>query len=598
MKKQTLISLSSEECELLAQRIDANALRDSDLFVLSALVRSYTYLLSIIKEAKIGFNKLRQLCGFLPKKRISKKALALLRAEAELHDCLDETMTCHQDAPIAPSHLEEDGMTPAMISAISQKNTPPKPKSKKPGHGRHSHKAYTNATEIYYTHETLKSGDPCPHACGGKMYVLKPGVFVTLSGNPLVSVTKHVTERLRCSTCQSVVSACRPAGLRKCDASLTTHLALQKYGAGMPFYRQAALQRRLDIPLPASSQYFYIKDNLYSVLLPIFTVLKTIAANGSLIHFDDTRAKILSLMNENEEGEPCINHEESDITYETNLKQTKRTGLFATGILSVMNLNRTVLFLIGKKHSGENLTEILEKRTVNTPLVAMSDAHTTNNIPKTRLDSGFTVWCRCLAHARQKFEDLALDFKEECTVVLRLIGAVYQNDRHTQKEKMDDEARLAYHREKSIPIMLKLKAYLDQLIHEKKVEPNSHLGRAINYTRKNWRGFVMFMAVPGAPLDNNSLERLLKLFVLLRKNAYFFKTQSGADVASCMLSLIATCEQNKVNVYDYFMAVQAHEKQVYAHPECWLPWCYKQTLKEQDALKPPSTSPPPLLQVA
>ena len=36
--------------------------------------------------------------------------------------------------------------------------------------------------------------------------------------------------------------------------------------------------------------------------------------------------------------------------------------------------------------------------------------------------------------------------------------------------------------------------------------------------------------VPGAPLDNNVVERALKKAILHRKNALFFKTDRGAQV--------------------------------------------------------------------
>lgn len=449
-------------------------------------------------------------------------------------------------------------------------------KPKKPGHGRLGHEAYINAKIVNYPHPTLKAKDACPiEGCTGKLYELKPSVFVSLSGNPLVSVIKHVADRLRCSSCLSIFSACHCAGLRKCDEALVTSLAIQKYGAGMPFYRQEALQKMQDIPLPASSQYKFIVDFLYPPLSAVFNVLKDFAANGSLFHFDDTHVKILEIIKENETKR--LQEEGRNLG-----KKGKRTGMFATGILSYVDEKICVLFLIGKKHSGENLKDILSKRTTKDSFIGMSDAHAVNTIISVTSspDKDLGIWGRCLAHARQKFYDLLEDFKEECTRILFFIHLVYQNDEHTTKEKMSFAQRLTYHQQKSLPLMLMLKKYLDQLIEEKKVEPNSNLGRAINYTLKNWSGLTQFLKVKGAPLDNNIIERILKLFILNRKNAYFYKTERGAEVASCIMSMIATCKENGINPFYYFIALQKYEKFVLKNPFKWLPWNYEKTLEE------------------
>jgi len=76
---------------------------------------------------------------------------------------------------------------------------------------------------------------------------------------------------------------------------------------------------------------------------------------------------------------------------------------------------------------------------------------------------------------------------------------------------------------------------------ENKVEPNSGLGEAIAYMRKHWNELTLFLRAPGAPLDNNICERILKKAILHRKNAYFFKTLNGARVGDLFMSLIPAC---------------------------------------------------------
>ena len=64
------------------------------------------------------------------------------------------------------------------------------------------------------------------------------------------------------------------------------------------------------------------------------------------------------------------------------------------------------------------------------------------------------------------------------------------------------------HKEKSGPVMEQLKSYSKDLIDDKKTEPNSNLGKAINYMFNHWEGFTLFLRKPGVPLDNNADETI------------------------------------------------------------------------------------------
>jgi len=40
---------------------------------------------------------------------------------------------------------------------------------------------------------------------------------------------------------------------------------------------------------------------------------------------------------------------------------------------------------------------------------------------------------------------------------------------------------------------------------EKRVEPNSGLGKAFSYMLNHWEPLTLFLRVPGAPIDNNAV---------------------------------------------------------------------------------------------
>ncbi len=116
----------------------------------------------------------------------------------------------------------------------------------------------------------------------------------------------------------------------------------------------------------------------------------------------------------------------------------------------------------------------------------------------------------------------------------------------------------------------------EQQMDQKKIEPNSALGGAVKYTLKRWSTLTMFLKVPGAPIDNNEAERLLKNAILHRKNSLHYRTQRGADVGDTFMTVIETCRANGVNPFDYMMAVVRNPEAVRADPGRWMPWNYEQ----------------------
>jgi len=111
-----------------------------------------------------------------------------------------------------------------------------------------------------------------------------------------------------------------------------------------------------------------------------------------------------------------------------------------------------------------------------------------------------------------------------------------------------------------------LQQWMTEQLNGHKTEPNSGLGKAMKYLLRHWQKLTLFLHQAGAPLDNNICERALKMVVLLRKNALFYRTQHGADVGDLFTSLIHTCDLNKVNSFDYLTELQRHAAELKANP--------------------------------
>ena len=212
------------------------------------------------------------------------------------------------------------------------------------------------------------------------------------------------------------------------------------------------------------------------------------------------------------------------------------------------------------------------------PPIQMCDA-----LSRNMSDELKTIVANCIAHGRRRFVDVAENFPAECLHVLGLLKEVYKNDATAREQGMTPTERLRFHQEQSGPWMKTLEDWCREQIEQHKVEPNSGLGEAIGYMRKHWTKLTLFLREPGAPLDNNICERVIKKAILHRKNAYFYKTENGARVGDLFMSLIHTCELCGANPFDYLTELQKHATELAAAPQDWMPWNYTETLAADNA---------------
>ena len=414
--------------------------------------------------------------------------------------------------------------------------------------GRNGHKAYKDARKESIKHEAYKAGDDCPLECGGKLYNIEPGIVMRIYGQSEADVVKYEVEKLRCSSCLKVFSAnTEHIGEEKYDEEFKAILATRKYFAGMPLYRQEQYFQMQGMPLSDSTQWDLI-EKVGDAVYPIFQCLEKQAADGKLVYQDDTNYKILNLVKQ---------------------KDNDRSGVYTTNLTVETADNTIVLYYTQNKHAGENLEELLKKRTLKELIIQMSDALHSNYV-KTQ-----TIECNCLIHARRKFIEIKDYWPKETGYVIGMVSKIYKNEKTAKKEDMNDAQRLLYHKEHSAPIMQEYKGYIEDLLGKGNIEPNSSLGKAINYSLNHWEKLTRFLSVAGAPIDNNEAERKLKIPIRTRKNSLFYFNLHGALIGSILMSIIATCLAAGINAIEYLTELQKNHKQAFESPELWLPWNYK-----------------------
>ena len=165
---------------------------------------------------------------------------------------------------------------------------------------------------------------------------------------------------------------------------------------------------------------------------------------------------------------------------------------------------------------------------------------------------------------------------------------VKKNEAHIRETGMDDQSRLAYHREHSLPKLEEMFAWMHRELEQKNVEPNCQLGSIFAYFLARKTKLMAFTEYAGAPITSNAVEQAIKLVALHRKNAGFFMTPRGAWIADVILSVGATAGQRDVNLYDYFKAILRYRDEVKKDPGAFLPWEYQKTLARLQATAPPA----------
>jgi transposase len=90
-----------------------------------------------------------------------------------------------------------------------------------------------------------------------------------------------------------------------------------------------------------------------------------------------------------------------------------------------------------------------------------------------------------------------------------------------------------------LPVLNALKSWLDNIAP--KVVPDTKLGDAVSYTLNQWDYLTRYITDGRMPIDNNILERDIRVFATGRKSWLFSDTADGAKASAVIYSLMLTC---------------------------------------------------------
>jgi transposase len=446
----------SAEIEILIERLKQNKLEQRDVELIERLLRTVMALVNLLQRKNMSIKRLRDL---IFGRRTEKRKTG--------------SVSQPEDKP------EEGAGAKREESEKSQRQRQAGPQ----WHGRRATAQYRGAKKVECRHEQYQAGAKCPEAaCPGRLYdTRRPNLFIQFRGQPILEGVVFEREVLRCSACQERYVASLPEGVSETryEAIADVAIVVAKYGATLPFYRLAQMQESCGVPV-SESVMFERSEQVADRALPVYLALKQEAANGEVIHTDDTPVKILSCLKEDRE------------------EKAERRATNTSGIVVKTTAGHMIaLYASGRRHAGENLDQLLEGRAEELgPPIQMADALAANWKGKRP-----RIAAKCWAHARRKFIEIEESFPLACGVVLEAIGKVYGYEAETRG--MGAKDRLAHHQALSGPVIAKLYEWIERQFEQRLVEPNSSLGQALRYLRRHRQELTKFLSLVNIPLDNN-----------------------------------------------------------------------------------------------
>jgi transposase len=153
----------------------------------------------------------------------------------------------------------------------------------------------------------------------------------------------------------------------------------------------------------------------------------------------------------------------------------------------------------------------------------------------------------CWGHARRKVVE-ATTYQPECELLLGMIQALY--DVETRATELTWQDRQALRLRESTIILDSLQKWL-QSRPLQEVLPKSDFAEAVRYLRNHWQALNVFVSDGRIPIDNNSVEQLMKQVAMGRKAWLFVCSVAGGEQSAKMMTLVSSARRHDLDVELY-----------------------------------------------
>ena len=377
----------------------------------------------------------------------------------------------------------------------------------------------------------------CPCCCG-QMHRMGEAVTEQLHIEVKAKVLQNVRFKYACRHCDRtginapVVTAPMPTQPLPGSVATASTLAfalVHKYVDGTPLYRLAQAFERAGVPISRGALGHWVIGSSEKHLHRIYDALKLRLRSQPLIHGDETTVQVLK--------------EKDREATSTSFMWAYRSGKDSDEPIVLLDYQPGR----GQIHPQAFLGDYRG--------IVMSDGYTAWRTLEGATHIG------CMAHSRRRFVD-ALKARKKGggppEQALRFFDQLYRVERQARdgiSEKGETQADCIrrFRQQHSVPILNALKVWLDDMAP--KVLPDSKLGDAVSYTRNQWEYLTRYTGDGSMPIDNNLLERDIRVFATGRKSWLFSDTVEGAKASAVVYSLMLTCRASRVEPFAWLRHV-------------------------------------------
>jgi len=157
------------------------------------------------------------------------------------------------------------------------------------------------------------------------------------------------------------------------------------------------------------------------------------------------------------------------------------------------------------------------------------------------------TFAACWGHARRKVVE-STTYAKESELLLGMIQALY--DVETRAKDLTWQERQALRERESNEILTAIRNWLDTEPLGQ-VLPKSDFAEALRYIRNHWEALNVFVRDGRIPIDNNSVEQLMKQVAMGRKAWLFVCSVAGGEQSAMMMTLVSSARRHDLEVWAY-----------------------------------------------
>lgn len=161
----------------------------------------------------------------------------------------------------------------------------------------------------------------------------------------------------------------------------------------------------------------------------------------------------------------------------------------------------------------------------------------------------------CWAHVRRKFFVAAQAGDRDAALVMRLIGQLYDLERHLREQHAGPALRQAVRVWQAQPVIARLGNILRHWQRRHRHLPQSNLGKAVDYTLNQWHALAVYAQHGQVEIDNNLVENAIRPTALGKKNWLFIGHANAGQHSAILYTLIENCRRLNLDPQTYLREV-------------------------------------------